>query len=90
MTLTSKRRCLFLASLLFLAYTSVDIAHHTYSDSKASQIECQFCKNDISDSVQSATLITTVSLSKLLSSEIKEAFASLTSKNFQSRAPPKF
>ncbi len=86
----SKRRCLFLASFLFLAYTTVDFAHHTYSDSETSQIECQFCKNDISDSVESVTLISTVSLSNLLSSEIKEGFVSQTPKNFQSRAPPKF
>jgi hypothetical protein len=90
MILPRKKRYIFLASFLFLASTSLDIAYHAYSGSETSQTECQFCNNDISDSVESSTLITTVSLSKLLLSEIKEVFVSLTPKNFQSRAPPKF
>ena len=76
--------------LLFAVSASADPLLHSYDDSEPYQTECQFCKNDISDSVESVILISTVSLSNLLSSEIKEGFVSQTPKNFQSRAPPKF
>ena len=78
-----------IASFLFLASTSLDVVYHAYSDSETAQIECQFCKNEISDTVVSSLVISTVTLSETLSLQMKDVFFSLAPRGFQSRAPPK-
>ena len=88
MNFFGKKYFVLIVGLLFVTSLSLDSLYHGYIEGESSQIECQFCKNEVSGSIQSKVGIATISLSKILKIEINKNFISFNLKNFYSRAPP--
>ena len=78
-----------LIGFLFIASASADPLLHSYEDSESYQIECQFCKNDVSELLK-LNLVETYnyhSVDKKV--EVYENFISIIKHDYSSRAPPK-
>ncbi len=88
MKFLDKKCFVFIIGLIFVSSLSLDSLYHGYIEGESSQIECQFCKNEVTGSIQSKVGIATVSLSTILKTEINKDFISSNLKNFYSRAPP--
>ena len=84
-----KKYFILLTGLLFVTSVSLDPLFHGFIESESSQIECQFCKNEVSDPIETKIGIVKVSLSSILKDEINENFISFNLNNYYSRAPPK-
>lgn len=89
MKLLSKKYFILLAGLLFVTSVTLDPLQHEYFESEDSKIECQFCKNEVFNSIQSNLGLEKISLSAILIARISEEFISYKFNNFSSRAPPK-
>ena len=88
---TLKGKNIFLiVGLLFLTISSVHPIDHIGLNDQSEQIECQLCNNDALKPLKTKSLDNHYYLSSILITEIKNEFISTFSKNFQTRAPPKF
>lgn len=85
----SKKYFILLAGLLFVTSVILDPLQHEYFESEDSKIECQFCKSEVSNPIQSNLGLVKISLSAILIARISEEFISYKFNNFSSRAPPK-
>ena len=84
------QRILLIVGFFFLAVSSFHPINHIASDDQSEQIECQLCNNEASEPVKIKTFENNYYLSSFLISGIEDKFISTLSKDFQSRAPPKF
>ena len=89
MKLLSKKYFILLAGLLFVTSVTLDPLQHEYFESEDSKIECQICKNEVYNPIQSKIGIAKISLSAILKVVTHEDFISYRFNNFYSRAPPK-
>ena len=89
MKFIGKKYFILLTGLLFVTSVSLDPLFHGFIESESSQIECQFCKNNISIPTQSNVDLVKIFLSTTLPVEINENFISFNFNNYFSRAPPK-
>ena len=80
---------LLLAGFIFIASASADPLLHSYEDSESYQIECQFCKNDVSEPLKRNLLETNNYLSIDKKVEVYEKYISIIKHDYSSRAPPK-
>ena len=75
--------------LLFAVSVSADPLLHGYEDSESYQIECQFCKYDVSEPLKRNLVETNNYLSIIKKVEVYENYISITKHDYSSRAPPK-
>ena len=78
-----------LIGFLFIASASADPLLHSYEDSESYQIECQFCKNDVSEPLKRNLVQTNNYLSIDKKVEVYENYISIINHDYSSRAPPK-
>ena len=84
-----KKYLTLLLGLLFLNSVSLEPIYHELLEHESSKIECQLCKNDASNSIESILDLDEVILPNDLQVEKIDDFVSFNFKNFYSRAPPK-
>mgnify|MGYP000990444634 CR=1 FL=1 len=89
MKIVTKKYLILLTGLIFVTAIFIDPLYHEFSEDEPFQIECQFCKNEVSDPIETKIGIVKVSLSTILKVEINENFISFNLNNYYSRAPPK-
>ena len=80
---------LLLVGFIFTVASSADPLLHSYEDSESYQIECQFCKNDVSEPLKRNLVETNNYLSIDKKVEVYENYISITKHDYSSRAPPK-
>ena len=80
---------LLLVCFIFIASASADPLLHSYEDSESYQIECQFCKNDVSEPLKRNLVETNNYLSIDKKVEVYENYISIIKHDYSSRAPPK-
>ena len=80
---------ILLIGFLFAVSASADPLLHSYEDSESYQIECQFCKNDISEPLKRNLVETNNYLSIDKKVEVYENYISIIKHDYSSRAPPK-
>ena len=80
---------LLLVGFIFAVASSADPLLHSYADSESYQIECQFCKNDISEPLKRNLVETNNYLSIDKKVEVYENYISIIKHDYSSRAPPK-
>ena len=80
---------LLLIGFLFTVASSADPLIHSYGDTESYQIECQFCKNDVSEPLKRNLVETNNYLSIIKKVEVYENYISITKHDYSSRAPPK-
>ena len=78
-----------LLGFLFAVSASADPLLHSYEDSESYQIECQFCKNDVSEPLKRNLVQTNNYLSIDKKVEVYENYISIIKHDYSSRAPPK-
>ena len=89
MKIVTKKYLILVAGLIFITSIFVDPLYHEFSEDEYFQIECQFCKNNISIPIESNVDLVKIFLSTALQVEINENFISFNFNNYFSRAPPK-
>ena len=80
---------LLLIGFLFTVASSADPLIHSYGDTESYQIECQFCKNDVSEPLKRNLVETNNYLSIDKKVEVYENYISIIKHDYSSRAPPK-
>jgi hypothetical protein len=80
---------LLLIGFFFTVTVSADPLLHSYGDVESYQIECQFCKNDVSEFLNHNSVETKNYLSIIKKVEVYENYISITKHNYSPRAPPK-
>ena len=80
---------LLLIGFLFTVASSADSLIHSYGDTESYQIECQFCKNEVSELLNPNSVETNNYLSIIKKVEVYENYISITKHNYSPRAPPK-
>ena len=80
---------LLLIGFLFTVASSADPLIHSYGDTESYQIECQFCKNEVSELLNPNSVDTNNYLSVIKKVEVYENYISITKHNYSPRAPPK-
>ena len=80
---------LLLIGFFFTVTVSADPLLHSYGDVESYQIECQFCKNDVSEPLKRNLVETNNYLSIIKKVEVYENYISITKHNYSPRAPPK-
>ena len=78
-----------LIGFLFAVSVSADPLLHSYEESENYQIECQFCKNEVSEPLKRNLVETNNYLSIIKKVEVYENYISIIKHNYSSRAPPK-
>ena len=78
-----------LLGFLFAVSASADPLLHSYENSESYQIECQFCKNDVSEPLKRNLVETNNYLSIDKKVEVYENYISIIKHDYSSRAPPK-
>jgi hypothetical protein len=84
-----KKYFILVTGLLFVTSVSLDPLYHAFFQGESTQIECQFCKNEVPGTIRTNLGIDKVSLSEILKVEINENFISFNHNSYYSRAPPK-
>ena len=80
---------LLLVGFIFAVASSADPLIHSYGDAESYQIECQFCKNDVSEPLKRNLVETNNYLSIDKKVEVYENYISIIKHDYSSRAPPK-
>ena len=80
---------LLLVGFIFAVASSADPLIHGYGDAESYQIECQFCKSDVSELLNPNSVETNNYLSIIKKVEVYENYISITKHNYSPRAPPK-
>ena len=80
---------LLLIGFFFTVTVSADPLLHSYGDAESYQIECQFCKNDVSELLNPNLVEINNYLSIIKKVEVYENYISITKHNYSPRAPPK-
>jgi hypothetical protein len=78
-----------LACFLFAFAVTADPLLHSHADDHSYQVECQFCKNEISGPLSSNLADSVDYLANVYQFEISENAISITTSSFSPRAPPK-
>jgi hypothetical protein len=78
-----------LACFLFAFAVTADPLLHSHADEDSYQVECQFCKNEISGPLSSNLADSVDYLANAYKFEISENTVSATTSSYLSRAPPK-
>ena len=80
---------LLLVGFIFAVASSADPLIHSYGDAESYQIECQFCKSDVSELLNPNSVETNNYLSIDKKVEVYENYISIIKHDYSSRAPPK-
>ena len=80
---------LLLIGFFFTVTVSADPLLHSYGDVESYQIECQFCKNDVSELLNPNLVEINNYLSIIKKVEVYENYISIIKHNYSPRAPPK-
>lgn len=87
--MTRLNKNLFIAvGLIFAIALSAEVLHD-HSSNTSSQIECQLCNNEISESFDSGSTSGPNYIQYSQTTEVSENLISLTPQHYSSRAPPK-
>ena len=80
---------LLLVGFIFAVASSADPLIHSYGDAESYQIECQFCKSDVSELLNPNSVETNNYLSIIKKVEVYENYISIIKHDYSSRAHPK-